>query len=203
MGLTTLLEEIGRRAREREVELRRRADAEAELVVERAREDAREIRERRLQEAEQELRSRLQRERYRQESEARQTVTEARADLLDRVRERAAEMLGREPGAEAFTRLLPDLLPEARACLPEEAEGILIRCPARLEEAVRRALDETDVGGRIVVDDEVGAGVRVVDPSSATTVDATLDRLLTLYWPEISRSVVEECEERWAATGDR
>lgn len=201
MGIDALLEEIRDRAREEEAEIRRDADAGAEGIIERARSEAEEERARALEEAERELRAELRGERARVEHEVRRQVMEARAELLGRVRERALELAGEATATGAYRRGLPERIREARSCLPEDA-GVVVRCPAALEEPIREALGGSD-DVRVEVDAAVGAGFRATTPGGDLTADATLARRLERDWPELTVGVLEQLEERWAETGDR
>lgn len=205
MGMDELLEELGRRTRRREVEVRRRAEAEAERILDRAREETDELREQGLEEAEEELRAELSRKRTTVERRERDQVMEARAELLGRVRRRAAELLEEEAQGDVFRERLPHWLRDARSCLPADRD-VVVRCGPALEDMVRDALTELGDGGpaagvRLETDESMGAGFRAAAGSAGVAVDATLEGLLARDWEDLARDVVSRLEDRWAGTG--
>lgn len=202
MGIDTLVGELRERARQEEAAIRREAEQKAERIVDEARREAEEKRERALRSAEEELRNELRAERDREENELREGVMEARHELLERIRSRARELLGEAAASGAYRSGLPGRLREARACLPEDRE-VVIRCPPPLEEPIRDALSGADGKVRVEPDDAESPGFRASTPGGTVTADATLTRRLERDWPELVPAVLEDLEERWAATGDR
>lgn len=202
MGIEALLAELRSRAREDEAEIRRESETEAERIVERARAEAEEERTRALEEAERELRVRLRAERARVENEVRGQVMDARHELLGRVRDRALELTAEATDADTYRSRLRERIRDARSCLPEDAD-VVLRCSPSLEKPIREALAGVDGDVRVEVGPEVEAGFRATTPGGAVTADATLGRRLERDWPELTMGVLEELEERWAATGDR
>lgn len=205
MGIDELLEELGRRARKREEEVRREAEDEAGRILERARAEVEEVRQRRLEEAGEELRASLSRKRASLERAAEAQVWEARAEMLDRVRERARELLEEAADGEAYRQRLPDRLRQARSCLPED-EPVVVHCPPWLEDAVRGAvahLDGEGAGGEVDVEvrPETGAGFEAAGGGGDVVVDATLGRLLDREWEDLALRVDARLEKRWAETG--
>lgn len=202
MGIDALVRELRERSRQEEAAIRREAEEKAERIVDQARREAGEKRERALRTAEQELRDELRAERDREESEVREEVMEARHELLERVRSRARGLLGEAAASGTYRSGLPGQLREALACLPADRE-VVIRCPPALEEPIRDALSGTEERVRVEPDDGESPGFRASTPDGAVTADATLGRRLERDWSELVPAVLDDLEERWAATGDR
>lgn len=197
-----LLDEIARRARRQRSELLREAEERAEEIRDRARKRAEELRARRLEDTRAEVRGELDAQRAREEQESRGQVLEARAELLERVRTRARELLDEAMRSDAYRSRLGETVREARTCLPSDRE-VLFRCPPALEKELREHLEDAGNGARVESDPEIAAGFLVGSPDGGVTVDATLARRLERDWEELARGVLADVEERWVATGDR
>lgn len=112
---------------------------------------------------------------------ARSTVLAARAAMLDRARE---SVRARMPQALAKNAAMlgPRFLAAAVACAGD-ARGTL-RCAPILEAAMRRAPATLSV----VSDPAIATGIRV-ELEGGTTIEVTLDALLSRDWPRLATEV--------------
>lgn len=203
------------------------ARAQAEALLEEARGEADRIRREVREEAERRRAERLEAREsaWREEADravaearraGRAAVLRARARLLERVRERADEML---EGEEAMATYLDDLREHlARALRPLADRSAVITCPPDLVPDVRAALEEgagddgdagtpiaEDAGGRGPAEVEVRGeedappGLTVHSGNGGLVVDATLPQRLRRLWPEIAVEVAEGAARRSGA----
>lgn len=180
-------------------ELERKADERAEAILEDAHEKAERIRAEAEREAER-LESEHLGEREREwrgeaarrladvREEGTRTELVARADLLDRIFERAEESLPDAARSETYRETLPERLRAAAAFL----EGVAAEaaCAPALAEAVREAVEPLE-GIRVEPDPTVPPGFLLRAAYDGAVVDATLTDALGRHRPELSIEVLE------------
>lgn len=118
---------------------------------------------------------------------ARATVLTARQQLIDRVFERAREMLPGASAGEAYRAVLPQHIAEALAALGDQPA--VIRCDAGVADAVRSAVARKE---HLVVRPEAGAraGVVVATTDGTIEVDNTLDGRLERVRAQLALEVM-------------
>lgn len=181
MSLDTVVEDIRDEARRRAEEIRAAAEERSDEIVEAAEAEAEEIR----AEVEAETEDLIAQEREQQLSsaklEAKQERLAARRDVLEEVREAAAESVASLSGdeREALTR---ELL-EAAAEEFESGEEIRVYGRADDEDLISELLDEFD-GYEYAGEYDCLGGVVVESEASRVRVNNTFDSILETVWED-------------------
>lgn len=192
MGMERLLDRLREEARSRCEELLVEAREEAERVRAEAREEIEELRRRRLGSVESETRAAVEREVAEARGEAAAARLEARASALDRVFERAVELL-----ADAVTD--PRYRDLARADFERAARyvgdrEVSVRCPPAVGSVLQGLVREVGEDVEVVEDPDVDPGFRLVAADGFVEVDATLTTWLERLRPELAIEVTRRLE---------
>lgn len=210
MSLEHLISTLEDEARAQAEALLEEARGEADRIRREAREEAERRRAERLEARESAWREEADRAVAEARRAGRAAVLRARARLLERVRERADEML---EGEEAMATYRDDLREHlARALRPLADRSAVITCPPDLVPDVRAALEEevgaptaeeADVRGPAEVDlrgeEDAPPGLTVHSGDGGLVVDATLPQRLRRLWPEIAVEVAAGAARRSGA----
>lgn len=133
--------------------------------------------------------------------EARRSVLEARACLVERVFAAARTELPAAAQGPGYRAGLPAALAAALAAVGGESAPAVVRCPEPLAkelERLRRPADRVS----IVVDPEAGSGFRLGTADGAVEVDETLEARLERKRTELTRHLLAQLEgNRDAAVG--
>jgi vacuolar-type H+-ATPase subunit E/Vma4 len=124
--------------------------------------------------------------------EARRSILEARARLLERVFTAARAALPAAAAGPAYRKALPAALVSALAAVG--AEQVVIRCAKALARDLERARPRGAESVPVVVDAETGSGFRVASADGAVEVDDTLESRLDRLRLVLARGVLAQLE---------
>lgn len=185
-------------------ELRRRAEASAEVILESARAAADRV----LTDANAEVEARRSRavktseEAHREQSrasiaaarhEALRAVLVARERLLARVFERARALLGDAREMPSYRDALPEDVAKAIEFVRDE--GVVVRCSEGLSDLIEEGL-RGRVEARIETLQTDGHGFLVLGAGGQVEVDGTLESRLERLSPTLAIEILEKVEER-------